>query len=128
MWIPSRAVPVKQKGNDSMKRIIALGLTLCLLVAVLASCGNSLSGVYTADAFGSKLTYEFSGDKVTLRVSVLGVQAASIQGTYKISGSSITLSFGGDESEAAQYSGTFDFYKSDDGKTIKIGLIECQKQ
>ena len=111
-----------------MKRKIALVLALCFVVSLLASCGSSLSGTYTAESFGSKLTYTFSGNDVKLSVSVFGMQAVTVNGTYKIDGNSITLTFGGEEAEAKQYSGTFDFAKGEDGKTITIGLVTYEKQ
>ncbi|MBQ8747707.1 MAG: hypothetical protein IJZ08_07575 [Clostridia bacterium] len=109
-----------------MKKWIALSLALVLIASFLVSCGTLLNGSYSAEVLGSKMTYTFTGNKVTLTVSVLGTQIASIDGTYKIKGSSITLTFGGDEAEAKQYSGSYDFIKNDD--SIKIGLVEYKKQ
>ena len=109
-----------------MKKWIALSLALVLIASFLVSCGTMLNGSYSAEVFGSKMTYTFTGNKVTLTVSVLGTQIASIDGTYKIKGSSITLTFGGDEAEAKQYSGSYDFVKNDG--SIKIGLVEYKKQ
>ncbi len=46
-------------------RILALTLALLTVVAVLASCGNKLSGEYEYKLLTVTVTVKFSGDKAT---------------------------------------------------------------
>lgn len=111
-----------------MKKTLSLILAIVLAVGVLftlASCGNTLSGTYKADGFISTTTYEFSGNKVTVKFE-LGA-TVSVDGTYKIEENEdgkleITLDFG-DEENAGEYAGTFSFSKGEENgeEYIKIG-------
>ena len=112
------------------KKLLALTLVLVLLLSVFTACGTMLNGTYRAEVMGNGTSYTFSGNKVTLNVSLLGAVVATLEGTYEINDGTITLTFSGDaeeEEEAKQYSGTFDFVMDDDGDTIKIGMVEYEK-
>ncbi|HAB00874.1 MAG TPA: hypothetical protein DCE08_05320 [Ruminococcaceae bacterium] len=108
-------------------RTLWIAAVLCAAL-LLTSCGDGtkLSGKYAAKTVGSGVTYEFSGNKVTITGSALGMDLVSVSGTYTIDGDKITFSFAADESGSDAYSGTFDF-KSDEN-SITIGLITYQKQ
>ena len=105
-------------------KVISLALALVTLVCVFASCGTKLSGTYSAEAFGTGVSYEFKGSKVTVSFKLLG-QSESIEGTYKIKDDEITFTFDSDDKEAKEYSGTFDFEKGDD--YIKIEGVKYTK-
>lgn len=68
-----------------MKRIISLALVCVLLVGVvfaLASCG-SLSGTYTYEQNGMKMSYKFSGKNVSM-ITEIGDEKYTIEGTYEL--------------------------------------------
>ena len=108
-----------------MKRILSAILVCVLLVGCvvgMASCGKKLSGKYS-DAAGVT-TYEFSGSKVTLTVSILGTK--TYEGEYSIEENDegkqvITFTFG--EEADDKYSGNFVLVEGEeDGKKyIKLG-------
>jgi uncharacterized lipoprotein YehR (DUF1307 family) len=104
-------------------KVLALVVVASMLCLILASCG-ALSGKYR-DALGLT-TYEFKGNKVTLTISLLGAKE-SFEGTYKINkdGDEQEIEFTFGDKDAKDYSGTFEFEKTDDG--IKIGLFEYEK-
>ena len=125
------------KMKKSIIRILALALVIVLTCAVLASCGNTISGTYTgkADLFGlagAETTYKFSGNKVkiTATAEVFGFEKTSeYEGTYEIAETEDgqqTITFTFEDDEAKDYSGTLSFAKTEEG--IKIGGIEYKKQ
>ena len=63
-------------------------LVLLLFMISLSSCNSKLSGKYGGDYFGSYVTFEFEGNKVT--TNAMGYAAT---GTYKLNGSKISMSF-----------------------------------
>ena len=73
------------------------------------------------------MSYTFTGDKVTLTISVLGTIAATVDGTYEIDDGTITLTFAEDEEKAEGYGGTFEFSKDEENDSIKIGLFTYEK-
>ncbi len=105
-------------------KVISIALALVTLVCVFASCGTKLSGKYSAEAFGTGVSYEFKGSKVTVSFKLLG-QSESIEGTYKIKDDKITFTFDSDNEDAKNYSGTFGFEKGED--YIKIEGIKYTK-
>ena len=107
-------------------RILAVAMIATMLCLILASCGKTLSGKYSAELLGTGATYEFKGSKVTVTAKVLGAEAVTIEGTYKIKDDKITLTFDGDDEDAKKYSGTLDFEEQEDGD-IKIGISEYKK-
>ncbi len=111
------------------RRWISMVLVMCLALTVLVSCGGTqLSGTYRAEFGESSYTYTFEGDKVQLQAEdSLGI-IFTVSGTYKIEGDKITTSFDGDGVEVELYGGTYDFENSEDGKTVKIGLLTYNKQ
>ena len=106
-------------------KVVALALAVVTLACVFASCGTRLSGKYTAEAFGTGVTYEFKGSKVSITLKLLGFSGDAVEGTYKIKDDKITFTFESDEEEIKEYNGTFDFVKGDD--YIKIGGMEYKK-
>jgi len=85
-------------------KVIAVVLVLATLVCVFASCGHKLSGKYSGEVnvlvAKYKVTYEFSGNKVTVThtaSSLLGSKTEVVEGTYKITesanGMEITFTF-----------------------------------
>ena len=120
-----------------MKRIISAVLVCVLLVGcmfALASCGKTLSGKYSADAFGvAGTSYEFSGKKVDIKFTVLGFEK-TVSGEYEIAENDdgeleITFTFASDEEDADDFKGTHSFSEGEeDGvKYIKIGGIKYKK-
>ena len=116
--------------KKTILKIVALSLVAVMMCALLASCGKTLSGTYSAKldvaVASSETSYTFSGKKVTIKVAsgIAGFEkTVESEGTYKIDGDKITFTFDGD---GADYSGSVPFEKTDDG--IKIAGIEYKKQ
>lgn len=118
-------------------RILAVVMAVLMVTLVLASCGKTISGTYSAEVDVVVLkytaTYEFSGKNVTVTKVVnplIGdAKTTTIEGTYEIvendDGSmDITLSFETEDEHIT--SGTFDFEEGDD--YIKIGIIKYTKK
>lgn len=113
-------------------KIVAVMMVAIMLCLSLASCGTRLSGKYVNDATaagtGVVTTYDFSGSKVEITVetkflgSVTGT--VTLNGKYSIDDDKITFEF--EDEDNAEYSGTKDFEKTDDG--IKIGIVEYKKK
>ena len=112
-------------------RIIALVMAVLTVTLVLAACGATLSGTYSAEVAGTGKTYTFKGNKVTVTYKAVGVEVYSYDGTYKIKDDKITFEFTSDNdneaNEVKKYSGTFDFEELDNGD-IKIGILTYKKQ
>lgn len=102
-------------------RVVALALVMVIALGVLASCGNTLSGEYSAEFLGTGTTFEFKGKDVKLKVIVATIEVASVDGTYSIKDDKITFDFIDEEKVdndkakdiLAQLNGTFDFEKGD---------------
>lgn len=109
-------------------KLLSVVLILTMLIPLLTACGNTLKGTYTAEVFGSGMSYTFDGKSVTLDVTALGAVIVTLEGTYEIEDGKITLTFAGEEEDAKQYSGTFDFTANDDGNSIKIGIVEYERE
>ena len=124
-----------------MKKIISAVLVCMLLACMLfslASCGKTLSGEYkSASAFGSDVTYKFSGNKYVLTLNIVGFEK-DFEGTYSIEKNEedkweITFALPSDAEDADKaeaYTGTFSFNEGsdDDGKYIEIGGAKYYKQ
>ena len=122
-------------------KIICFILSLAIICITLASCGKSLSGTYTGEigslgTIGGKMTYVFSGSKVTIKLSagVFGITAnKEFEGTYKLIDNddgtrSIEFVFG---SDALDYAGTFDFeegVEEDGTHTVTIAGLKYFKK
>lgn len=99
-------------------KILSFLLVVVVLMFTLASCGSRLSGTYETDeVLGSKTSYTFDGNEVTIKITIIGV-STELTGTYAIEDDEITFTFGEDE-DAKTYSGTHSFEKGDG--YIKIG-------
>ena len=98
-------------------KILALVMVAAMLCCVLASCGNSLKGTYSAEALTIRTAYTFDGKNVTVDAGALGFSKQVASGTYKIEDNKIVFTFG----EGNEYTGSFDFEKGDD--YIKIGGV-----
>ena len=110
-------------------KVIAIVLVLATLVCVFASCGKKISGKYTGEinvvVASYKVTYNFSGSKVTAEAYVAGVKVTdgSFEGKYAIKDGEITFTYeiNGEEKNLTQ-----SFEELDDG-SIKIGIITYKK-
>ena len=120
-----------------MKKIVSLLLVCVLLVGcvfALASCSKTLSGKYVLGAEKTGASYEFSGNKVTVTYSLLGVSKV-LEGTYEIvpdeegDGESIIITIPGENDAAKKYSGSFSFVEGREGDEsyIKIGGVKYVK-
>ncbi len=118
------------KMKKILSSVLACVLVLCT-VFTLASCSKRLSGTYKSNEIaGSYTSFEFEGNKVYLKVVVLGMTSdEAIEGTYSIDGDKITFDFG-DNEDAEDYSDAMDFVEGEEGdkKYIKIGGIAYYKQ
>lgn len=109
-------------------KLLSVLLVAAMLGTLLTACGNTLDGTYKADAFGSGMAYTFDGKSVTLNVTVLGTVIATVEGTYEIEDGYITMTFAGEDESAQAYSGTFEFSADEDGDSIKIGVVEYERE
>ena len=100
-------------------RILAVAMVAVMLCLVLASCGNKLSGTYSAEQMGIKVSYTFKGDKVTMKA-----MGTEIEGTYEIKDDEITIKY---EIAGEEVEETEDFEKKD-SKTIVINGVELTKE
>ena len=98
-------------------KIISVALVSVMLLMVLVSCSNKLSGTYESNSGAISLI--FDGEEVTYKAgSTISIE---LKGTYEIKDDKITLKIDG-----SPINGEFDFKK--DGKTITIGSIEYTKK
>ena len=123
-----------------MKKIISTVLVCVLLVStlfVLASCGKTISGTYSAkqELFGTEyeVTYEFDGKNVTVTSKASNtfgsIESPALEGTYEIGkdddgNKTITFDYSGeDDAKGAAEEGvelSFNQGKDDKGKYIEI--------
>ncbi len=110
------------KKTMAVVGVVALAAVLCL---VLAGCAAVPNGKYV----NGLLTYEFSGNKVTLKVGGSTVNV-TFNGTYTVSKEGeeekITFTFG--EDDASKYNGTFSFSQDKSAGTVTIGGVTYTKQ
>ena len=125
----------------TMTRVVAVALLAVMMCAVLASCGNTISGKYEAEKeinmilFKTtvKYSYEFKGKDVTLTTSwTTGSETTSKtqSGTYEINEDKITITWAQDvetseDGDGTVKSGTYDFAKGDG--YIVIGELKLNK-
>ena len=106
-----------------MKKILALVLALVMVAAmlccVLASCGSTLKGTYSAEVLGTGVEMTFEGKNVTITLKALGMEVGSSTGTYKIADDKITLTFEGDNDKVNAYNGN----EANKDKQIKLGNL-----
>ena len=108
-------------------RILAVVMAVLMVTLVLASCGKTLKGVYSAEIAGTGNTLEFSGKKVTITYKFLGKQVGdAVEGTYKIEDNKITITVESDNQDIGSLNGTFDFEEGEG--YIKIGIIKYTKK
>ena len=128
-----------------MKKTLALLLSLCLLAGLalsLISCSNGPRGEYAqmsgTTAGGAKTVYDFSGDNVTMTITVYvgGKETVTrYEGTYTLEEneedgtSTITFDMKDVNGEKAELqSGARPFVMAHDGSFIKIGDAKYDKQ
>ena len=111
-------------------KVMAVALLAVMMCAVLASCGTTLKGTYSAETkvllLDVKYSYEFEGKNVTVKteteVPLIGTVVNSQTGTYEIKDDKITFTWGETEAKdnaTVVENGPFDFEKGKD--YIKIG-------
>ena len=124
-------------------KILTLVMALVLVCCVFASCANTLSGTYSAEAGGAlasgKISLTFSGKNVTITTvaGIVGFTSTSeVEGTYEIAeaadgSQTITITVEGDaEGEAKSVLGTQSFSKGKDANgndTITVGILTLTK-
>ena len=104
-------------------KILALAMALLMLGMALASCGNSLSGTYTASVLLWDVDLKFTaGGKVTATMTgkITG-EKVEAEGTYTIEDEQITFDFSDEDAKKIFGSVPMKFEKTDDG--IKLGSI-----
>ena len=117
-------------------KVISALLVLAALCTVFASCAKTISGKYTNDdldfgIYSYKVTYNFSGSKVTITKTSSGIISGSntttIEGKYEIvendNGMEITFTF--ETADDDIKSGTYSFEEGDG--FIKIAGIKYTK-
>ncbi len=72
-------------------KILAVVMTALMLCLCLASCGKTLKGKYSADILGTGTTLDFDGKNVTIAITVLGKEVASLDATYEIKDDKISF-------------------------------------
>ena len=124
-------------------KILTLVMALVLVCCVFASCANTLSGTYSAEAGGAlasgKISMTFSGKNVTITTvtGIVGFTSTNeIEGTYEIAETAdgtqtITITVDGEaDGEAKSLLGTQNFTKGKDAngnETITIGIFTLTK-
>lgn len=98
-------------------KILALIMVAAMLTCILVSCGSTLKGTYSAEAFTVRTAYTFDGKNVSIDAGALGFSKTVAEGTYEIADGKITFTFG----EDSEYTGSFDFEKGED--YIKIAGV-----
>ena len=127
----------------NMTKILALVMALLLVGCVFASCGNTLSGTYSAESGGSlasgKISLTFSGKNVTITTvtGIVGFTSTNeIECTYEIAeaadGTETITSTTVDEAagESKSLLGTQSFSKGKDAngnETITVGIFTFTK-
>ena len=106
-------------------KVLALALALVTLTCFFASCGARLSGKYSAEVWGTGITYEFKGSKVFITLKIAGFSGDAVEGKYEIKDDKITFTFESDDDDVKKYDGTFDFEKGDG--YIKIAGTKYEK-
>lgn len=134
----------RTKGDLStmktMTRVVAVALVAVMMCMMLASCGNTLNGKYSAETLNGTVSYdyEFSGKNVTLKITtpslvgaLLGSGSENIrlqEGTYEIKDDMITFTWESNSGEGAVEVGAGPYsYASGDG-FIMIDGIKLDKQ
>ncbi len=118
-------------------RILAVVMAVLMVTLVLASCGKTLKGAYSAEVDVVVLkytaTYEFSGKNVTVTKVVnplIGdTKTSTIEGTYEIienDDGTMDIKFEFKTDDDHIKSGTFDFEEGED--YIKIGIVKYTKK
>ena len=118
-------------------RILAVVMAVLMVTLVLASCGKTLKGTYSAEIDVGILkytaTYEFSGKNVTVTKVVnplIGdAKTYTIEGTYEIienDDDTMDIKFEFETEDDHIKSGTFDFEEGED--YIKIGIAKYNKK
>ena len=118
-------------------RILAVVMAVLMVTLVLASCGKTLKGDYSAEVDVVVLkytaTYEFSGKNVTVTKVVNPLigdsKTSTIEGTYEIienDDGSMDIKFEFKTDDDHIKSGTFDFEEGED--YIKIGIVKYTKK
>ena len=121
----------------TMTRVVAVALVAVIMTMMLASCGNTINGTYSAETdlliAKVKYTYEFKGKNVTVttETTILKTTIVNTQkGTYEIEDDKITFTWTdeGEKKDDATIveAGPFDFEKGDD--FILIDKIKLNKQ
>ena len=118
-------------------RILSVLLALLMVTCMLASCGKTIKGAYSAEVDVLVLkytaTYEFSGKNVTVTKVVnplIGeAKTYTIEGTYEIienADDTLDIKFEFKTADDHIKSGTFDFEQGED--YIKIGVVKYNKK
>lgn len=115
-------------------RMLALVMALATVLCLFAACGTTLSGTYASEEeFGSNLTMEFKGKKVTFMFKVLGQELPEFEGTYTIEDDEITFEFDEDDIDndivramVEELTDSVDFEKGKD--YIKIAGVKYEKE
>ena len=118
-------------------RILSVLLALLMVTCMLASCGKTIKGTYSAEVdvliLKYTATYEFSGKNVTVTRVVnplIGdAQTFTIEGTYEIiknDDDTMDIKFEFKTDDDYIKSGTFDFEQGED--YIKIGAVKYNKK
>ena len=120
----------------TMIKFMAISLLAVMMCVMLASCGTTLNGSYSAETkvllVDVKYSYEFEGKNVTVKteteVPFIGTVVNSQTGTYEIKDDKITFTWGdaaAEENATVVENGPFDFEKGKD--YIKIGGLTLTK-
>ena len=114
----------------SMMKILAASLVLVMMCAMLASCGNTLSGSYSRTYESEGIvglfagsyteTYDFSGKKVTKTIDVTSgskTDSTTFTGVYELQEDKIVITWDKDvetgDGQSSTTKSTYDFAKGD---------------
>ena len=112
--------------NRTVKALAALFLLLLLLPLVSACAGDGpLDGTYSCVAADTGEVYTFKGNKVNIRLYIMGAKAVDYDGTYKIKDGMIIFDFPKDTDNI--YTGRQSVEILDDGEKLRIGDVTFEK-
>ena len=111
--------------NKTIKGV-ALLLVAVTLFLLAASCGKEkgpLDGIYACVAADTGEVYTFSGNKVNIKLYIMGSVAVDYDGKYEIRDGMITFDFPKDTDNI--YNGKQTVEILEDGAKLRIGDVTC---
>ena len=88
-------------------RVFSVIIVVCVFCALLASCGNTISGKYTSDYSGTGIILTFGGSDVEIAITVSGVEVDNVDASYVIEDNKISFEFDDEDVANTELAKTF---------------------